>query len=311
MKDKINISVAIAVYNKEQQILSTLESVLNQTYCISEIVIVNDGSTDNSEKLIHTIKDARIRYIKQENQGAAAARNQAIAHCTNDYIALLDADDLWHPNFLSEIIKAIQRYPNEKVFSTGLQIETNHNKSFPAKYSIPNQSEIGVYDYFEGSYLNSLIYSSNVVIHKDVFEKVGNFDTRIRSGQDTDLWIRIGIEYSVVFIPEYAVTYRFIPNSLSHSEVPIRYKIQFDKYKEVEKSNLALKKFLDLNRYSLAVYAREMGDIESYKQLKSAIEYRHLNKKQKFILSSPASVTKLLKSTKYFLERLGWKTTSF
>lgn len=311
MKDKINISVAIAVYNKENQILSTLESVLNQTYPISEIIIVNDGSTDNSEAVIHSIKDSRIKFVSQENKGAAAARNQAISHCTNDFIALLDADDLWHTNFLSEIVKAIKRYPNEKVFSTGIKIEASHNNSFPAKYSILKNTEANVYNYFEGSYLNSLIYSSNVVMHREVFEKIGYFDTRIKSGQDTDLWIRIGIHYPVVFIPIYAVTYRFISNSLSHSGVPIRYKIQFKKYHEAEKTNPALKKFLDLNRYSLAVYAREMGDKESYIQLKSAIDYHNLNKKQKFILSTPANITKLLKSIKVFMERLGWKTTSF
>jgi len=307
----INISIAIAVYNKEGYILSTLKSVLNQSYAAKEIVIVNDGSTDNSEQLILSIDDARIKYIKQENQGAAAARNKAIQNCSHPYIALIDADDLWHPNFLSEIVKAIQLYPNEKVYTTGIKIEGKHNKSFSARYSVPNHSKIGIYDYFEASYLNSLIYSSNVVIHKEVFKKSGYFDPNIKSGQDTDLWIRIGLHYPVVFIPKYAVTYRFIPNSLSHSGVAIKGKLDFSKYAAEEKTNPALKKFLDLNRYSLAIYALEINDKDSYIQLKQSISSKNLNKKQKFILSAPISVITLLKKVKLLLESLGWRTTSF
>ena len=78
-----NFSVAIAVYNKQENILSTLQSVLLQSHAAKEIVIVNDGSTDESEKLILSINDSRIKYIRQENQGAAAARNTAIIHCTH------------------------------------------------------------------------------------------------------------------------------------------------------------------------------------------------------------------------------------
>lgn len=311
MKIKPNISVAIAVYNKEKQILSTLESVLKQTYPPSEIIIVNDGSTDNSEKVIQTITDNRIKYIIQENQGAAAARNTAIKNCTHDYVALIDADDIWHNDFLQEIVNSINTFPKEKVYSTGINIENKFKKPKKAQYSIPNKQEIGKHNYFKGSQISSLIYSSCVVIHKEVFNSVGYFDPLIKSGQDTDLWIRIGLEFPIVFNPKYVTTYRYIPQSLSYSGVPTNQKLRFEKFSETEKTNLDLKKYLDLNRYSLAVIAKENGDVKNYCLLKENIDKQNLNIKQRIILSAPIGAIKLMKFIKDFLERLGWQTTSF
>lgn len=307
----INISVAIAVYNKEGYILSTLKSVLNQSYAAKEIVIVNDGSTDNSEQLILSIDDARIKYIKQKNQGAAAARNKAIKNCTNPYIALIDADDVWHIDFLKYIAEAINQYPNEKVFSSAINIETAPNNRFKSLYRIPSMETIGIYNYFEASSKSSIIYSSAIVLHKDVFQEVGYFDKDILSGQDTDLWIRIGLKFPIVFIPKYLATYRYVPDSLSYSGVALKDKLQFEKFAEEEKSNFLLKKFLDLNRYSLAVSAKEVGDIQWYNRLSSSIDMNNLNSKQRFILNSPAWSIRMMKHIKSILAKIGFQTSSF
>src|SRR5690606_25848964 len=93
-------SVVISLYNKEKHIQSTIESVLKQTFVDFEIIIVNDGSTDNSEVVAKSFRDKRICYYHQENKGASGARNAAISKANGTYIALLDADDLWAPNYL-------------------------------------------------------------------------------------------------------------------------------------------------------------------------------------------------------------------
>lgn len=307
----MNFSVAIAVYNKEENILSTLESVLNQSYPAKEIVIVNDGSIDESEELISSIKDSRIKYIYQENQGAAAARNKAIAHCTQPYIALIDADDIWHIDFLKHIVKAIEKFPEEKVFSTGLKVETKNNIVFKASYSIPSMEKIDKYNYFEASKITSIIHSSAIALHKDIFKEVGVFDKKILSGQDTDLWIRIGLKFPVVFIPKYLATYRYSPNSLYHSGVALADKIQFDKFFEDEKNNLLLKEFLDLNRYSLAVSAKENKDYQWFEKLSNDINLKNLNSKQRFILKSPWWSIQMMKRIQSFLNQIGLRTTSF
>lgn len=305
------ISVAIAVYNKEKEVLSTIESVLNQTFPVTEIVIVNDGSKDNSERLILSINDVRIKYIKQENQGAAAARNKAIKHCTNDYIALIDADDKWDADFLKNIVSAIKKYPNEKVFSTAIKVEADVGNSFKSSYNIPTMDAIGVYNYFEASSKASIIHSSAIVLNKDVFQGIGYFDKDILSGQDTDLWIRIGLKFPIVFIPKYLATYRYVANSLSYSGVPIEDKLNFEKFSEEEKTNPLLKKFLDLNRYSLAVSAKEVGDREWYNKLSKKIDIKDLNSKQRFILKSPGWSIRAMKNFKTFLAKIGLQTTSF
>lgn len=307
----MNFSVAIAVYNKEENILSTLQSVLLQSHAAKEIIIVNDGSTDESEKIILSIQDPRIKYIRQENQGAAAARNTAITHCTHPYIALIDADDIWHADFLKHIVEAIKKFPEKKVFSTGLNIENKNNKIFKAHYSIPDIEEVNTYNYFEASRKASIIHSSAIVLHKDIFKEIGFFDEKILSGQDTDLWIRIGLKFSVVFIPEYLATYRYIPNSLYHSGVDLADKIQLDKFSKDEKNNALLKEFLDLNRYSLAVSAKENRDYQWFKKLFNDIELKNLNSKQRFILKSPWWSIRMMKRVQSFLSQIGLRTTSF
>lgn len=307
----MNFSVAIAVYNKEENILSTLQSVLQQSYVVKEIVIVNDGSFDGSEEVILSIQDPRIKYIRQENQGAAAARNKAIANCTHPYIALIDADDVWHIDFLKHIAKAIEKFPEEKVFSTGLKVETKNNIVFKPSYSIPSMEKIDKYNYFEASNKASIILSSAIVLHKDVFQKAGFFDTAILSGQDTDLWIRIGLSFPVVFIPKYLATYRYVPDSLSYSGVALKDKLRFEKFKEEEKLNPSLKKFLDLNRYSLAVSAKENKDYQWFEKLSNDINLKNLNSKQRFILKSPWWSIQMMKRIQFFLSQIGMRTTSF
>ena len=114
-------SIVIPLYNKELSIKNTIQSVLNQTCQDFEIVVINDGSTDNGVKIVESIKDNRIRLIQQENQGVSAARNRGINEANYDWIALLDGDDLWEVNHLGEINKMMTLFPNEKVYVTSFE----------------------------------------------------------------------------------------------------------------------------------------------------------------------------------------------
>lgn len=114
------ISIVIPLYNKEQTIINTLNSVFKQTYSNFEIVIINDGSTDNSVKIINqNFDDARIRIINQKNAGVSAARNKGIEESRGEWISFLDGDDEWLPNYLEEVQKAIEKYPNNSIIITG------------------------------------------------------------------------------------------------------------------------------------------------------------------------------------------------
>src|SRR5690554_849278 len=307
----LKFSIVISVFNKEKYIAETLRSVLHQTYTKYEIIIVNDGSTDNSEQEILKFKDPRIRYFSQENQGAAAARNTAIAKAKNKYIALLDADDYWYPFYLEEQKKAIESFPKEYVFATATQKRIN-GKGFDCAYSIPQTNENPLLlNYFEGSFLNSLLHSSSTVIHNEVFEKIGVYNPTIKSGEDTDLYVRIGLEYEIVFSKRICAAYIIRKNSLFKTVRSLDDKANFEAYEIYEKDNPALKKFLDLNRYSLCIVARIEGDKIAFQKNLQKIDLKNLSNKQRFLLKQNKTIIKYLSKTKNGLEKLGLRLGTF
>lgn len=307
----MKFSVVITVYNKGKQIKNTLKSVLNQTYQDFEIIIINDGSTDDSEKEILKFEDSRIRYYFQENKGAAGARNAGIKKAKNDFIAFLDADDYWFPFYLEEQKKSIEKFPKEKVFSTAKQKRIGE-KAFVEDYSIDKNGKFPkLLNYFKSSFQSSILHSSSIVIHKEVFEKVGVYNLKYRSGQDTDLYVRIGLNYKVVFSNRVCVEYIIYENSLFRSTKSLSEKADFEEYEKYGKENLALKKFLDLNRYSLAIFAKINGDEKGFQRNFQKINLKNLNSKQQFLLKQNKIVLKSLIKVKSGFEKLGIKLTAF
>src|SRR5699024_121469 len=126
-----------------------------------------------------------------------------------------------------------------------------------------------------------------------------------------DMWIRIGLEFPVVFIPKYLATYRYVSNSLSYSGVSLKDKLRFEKFSEQEKHHPMSKKCLDLNSYTLDVSAKETKDIAWYKKLSKAIDIENLNFKQRIILKVPGRGIRIMKKFKLFLAKIGLQTTSF
>ncbi len=307
----MNFSVVLTVYNKGKQIENTLKSVLKQTYQKYEIIIINDGSTDDSEQKIKAFKDSRIRYFSQQNKGAAAARNAGIKKAKYNYIALLDADDYWFPHYLEEQKKSIEKFPEEKVFSTAKQKRIGE-KTFPEEYSIAENTTFPkAVNYFESSFQSSVLHSSTIVIHKEVFEKVGFYNPKYKSGQDTDLYVRIGLNYKVVFSNRICVEYIIFENSLFRSIKKLDEKAGFEEYEKYENKNPALKKFLDLNRFSLAIFAKTNGDQEGFKKNRNKIDFNNLNAKQRFLLKQNKAVLISLFKVKNSFAKLGIKLSAF
>lgn len=304
-------SVIISLYNKETHIKSTIESVLAQTFQDFEIIVVNDGSTDASEAIVNSISDHRIKYFKQDNKGASAARNTAISKASGQYLALLDADDLWQESYLETISQLIKSHPDHQVFAAAVNIETS-NGVIRSVYSIKDirDKDIYIVDYFESSYINTVLTSSSTVVHQSVFDKIGTYDTSLKSGQDTDLWIRIGLHYKVVFINDVLATYRYEKKSLSNRTKRAD-KPKFDNYIKFESGNPGLKKFIDLNRFSMAVLSKLENDQDSFRRFEKEIDYNNLNKKQQFLLKQPTSVIRCLHFFKKRMQHLGIHLSAF
>jgi len=305
-------SVVISVYNKAGFIADTLHSVLAQTVQDFEIVILNDGSTDDSESAIRPfINDSRVRFFSEENKGAAAGRNYVIQKAEGEYIALLDADDIWKPFYLEEQLKLINKYPANKIFATNSEI-LKKGKTSNRRFSVDlSNKEPIIVDFFEASNMDSILHSSTTVVKKEVFDAIGLYDTSIKSGQDTDLYVRMGLQYKVVFSPKICVQYRIIENSLFRSSKKLSDKPSFEAYEKYESTNPALKKFLDLSRYSLCLIAKLEGNKAGFEGNYKKIDLANLNKKQRFLLAQSPKNLKQLMKLKNSIAQLGIKLSAF
>ena len=221
-------TVIIPLYNKEQFIGSTLKSILQQHFTDFEILIIDDGSTDKSVEKIKEFEDERIRFYTKQNGGVSTARNYGIDLAAADYITFIDADDYWYPDFLQQMHRNINRFPEHQVFSAAIEIETDTN-IIPAQYSIDKTHDCEIVNYFDASNKMSVIWTSCAVFHKSVFAAVGHFDVKIKSGQDTDLWIRIGLTHPVVFCWKILARYTFDSESLSNKPINLDQKLNFSK----------------------------------------------------------------------------------
>lgn len=295
-------SVVIPLYNKEAFIGQTLQSVMAQTFTDFEIIIVNDGSTDAGENKVLAFQDPKIRYYLRENKGVSAARNFGITLARADFIAFLDADDYWYPDFLQNMHRNITRFPDQKVFSCAIEIETAKN-FVPAEYSIDRRHPVEIVDFFKGSFKETVLWTSATIVHKSAFDRSGVFDTKMRSGEDTDLWIRIGLDYPIVFDWKIMARYGFDPKSLSRDRSYMVSKINFSKFAELEQTRPDLKKYLDLNRFALAIKSKLNGDEKAFRQLSQGIDRDNLSNKRKILLQLPGGILRgLLQINRWLAE---------
>lgn len=204
------ISVVIPLYNKEKSITSTLQSVCTQTYSDIEVLVVNDGGTDKGASLAAKYPDTRIRVIDKENGGVCSARNRGIEEAKGEYIALLDGDDQWDKEYLAEQVKMIQDFPAAALWGINFA-ELNGGKLIrKLETALPEGYRGYVDNYFQmQGRISDLFCSSSVVIRREVFDKVGMFDERIKYAEDSDMWFRIIANYPVAFYDRYMVWYLY------------------------------------------------------------------------------------------------------
>mgnify|MGYP000941292499 CR=1 FL=1 len=301
------ISIVIPLYNKGFIISETLDSVLAQTFTDFEIIIVNAGSTDNGFEIVSQFSDKRIKLFQQENKGAAAARNLGIEKATGELIAFLDADDYWYPNHLEELFKLYCDFPNCGMYASRYFMKTAKKKSFKTYYTpeISNNFKGILPDYFAASTTYRVGLTSAIAIPYAVLQNNYLFNTKISSGQDLELFTKIAIEKPVAVTHLYTVEYNFsLENQLSKTPIIKKTLMGFEQFEEAEKSNLSLKKFLDIYRLEYALQFRIAGNIEKsnfyLKDITSKIPF-----KTKVLLLTPSVVLQKLLKTKHVLKKYG------
>ncbi|WP_194765864.1 glycosyltransferase [Tamlana sp. I1] len=306
-------SVIIPLYNKEEFIENTIKSVLNQTFKNYEIIIVNDGSTDNGVNIALTFKNEKTRIISQKNSGVSVARNRGIEESNATYIALLDADDIWHTNHLSELKKLIETFPAAGLYCNNYQVFRTKNIYTPAKFNFKYHKDcVIVDDFFKASLVNCVAWTSAVGFSKNNFDSLGGFNTHLKTAQDLDLWIRFALQYQVAFNPAITMSYNlYVGDSLSKSELNhIRYDF-INKYSKEEQQNKSLKHYLDYNRFAVALRCKMNDEIDLYNKLKQQIDLKNLNFKQRLLINLPIKALEILKKTQLFLVKRKLYLTAF
>jgi glycosyltransferase involved in cell wall biosynthesis len=194
-------SVIIPLYNKSSYIKKAVKSVLGQTYVDLELIIINDGSTDDSVEKIKCIKDQRLKIIGQSNLGVATARNNGVKVAKYNYITFLDADDWWDPEFLSSMKGLIETFPFGGIYGCAYYLVKN-SKAYKAPIGIEPEFKCGEFNYLE-VYAKKLcmpLTSISVIIPKKIFKELQGFKPNLKLGEDFDLWLRITLAYSVYFL---------------------------------------------------------------------------------------------------------------
>jgi hypothetical protein len=189
--------------------------------------------------------------------------------------------------------KIKKEFPNHKIFSAAIEVESK-KVVFPSQYSINKSSEREIVNYFVASMKTTIICTSCAVFEKSVFEKVGHFDTEIKSGQDTDMWIRLGLHFPVVFSWKILARYVYDPNSLSRRKEYSNKNFNFDKFKSVEKTHPNLKRFIDFNNYSLAIRSKLINDKNNFSLYHKKIDVNKLPLRKRILLELPSIALRTL-----------------
>ncbi len=188
------VSVIIPTYNRAQKVLRAVRSVLNQTFLDFELIVVDDGSTDDTAGVLSRYKE-KIHYLYQPNKGPSSARNLGVMESSGEYLAFLDSDDYWLPQKLATQIQFFHTHPQALICQTDEQWYRRGKRVNPKKIHMKPSGHM-----FEASLKLCLISPSAVMMKRWLFEQAGGFDEALPACEDYDLWLRITKDYPVYLI---------------------------------------------------------------------------------------------------------------
>ena len=271
-------SIVIPYYNKSAYIVRCIDSILNQTFNDYEVILVDDGSTDNGIDLISKKYGDLIKVFHQDNSGVSAARNHGIQKAKYKYIALLDADDAWHPQYLESVNWVITTEKEVKIVGSHYSRDVSF---FENKYTIPSYFKFE--NYFKKAIRNTYFTSSSSVIEKSFFYENAGFNKNLKKGEDHDLWFRVLLSGGNSFY----ITNTLVYYSDEDTNQATQKKIDLDHtlvghinsiYKDVIKSNQNkdFNKFISLYVYfNLYPYYFDKPTNTKAKEILSSIEYHY------------------------------------
>ena len=279
------ISIVIPLYNKEGCIGKTLGSVLAQSYRDFEVVIVDDGSTDESTRIVSSIPDDRIRLITKENGGPSSARNRGIEVAIGEFIAFIDADDIWSPDYLKEMVDLIESFPNAVIWGFNYStIQNGQVKELDTK-------EYRGYVSDKWDSFPFFFFTSSTCCRRATLIELGGFDERMVYGEDIDMWFRLLLSGRGVLDTRVLAFYnKDGMDSLTQHKMPLEKHIPFfiDKYAQARKSNPYFRRFFDEQMvYRLYPYLFDREYKKSARDLSKKLDYSLLKNSMRFRMRHP------------------------
>lgn len=252
---KMRVSAIITAYNSEVFVAEAISSVLEQTCPVDEIVVIDDGSTDHTRDIVESFSQRGVRYIYQKNQGPGAARNCGIRATSGEFLAFLDADDVWLKDKIKIQLDFLSEHPEVALVSgfawwwNVLKDDRFISGEVP-KSIVSLRRDLLVY--------NKIGNPSRVMLRRSVLMDVGVFSENIRWGQDWDLWIRIITRYNAAILPKPVIVYRWHEKNLSHTRGWERLYSYWNVSREAIQSNRSIRQrpLLMLRSWSLFTHRR-------------------------------------------------------
>ncbi|VXB68457.1 Glycosyl transferase [Flavobacterium sp. 9AF] len=306
-------SIIIPVYNKAEYIHTTLKSVFAQKYQNFEIIIVDDGSTDESIKKINQITDSRITLFKQENKGVSTARNLGIKQAKGKLIAFLDADDYWLPNHLEELFLLYSDFPNCGIYCNLYTIKTTEKYFQEINFRGIEKNFRGIVpNYFYSSKPFRIAWTSALAIPKNILDLINGFNENSTIGEDIELWTHIGINYPVALSNKKTAIYNYhIPFSLSKKRIDSVQLMNFIQFEKDELTNKYLKEFLDVYRFFYAIQFKAIGNNKKAQELFKNIDKRNIGLQNLLLFFLPSALLKSLYFIKQKLKYLGIEFSTY
>lgn len=205
------VSVIIPTYNRADLIFEAINSVLGQDYSALDLIVVDDGSTDNTAELLKPfVESGQLRYFSQANSGQATARNLGLTQARGAFICFLDSDNLWEPGKLSAQVSYLEQHPDvDIVYGDVITIDAQGSET-----SRSNMAR------FSGQIFRQMLHDNCVSMNTTMtrrrwFDEMGGFDTSFRVADDYELWLRFSAKATYAYLPNYFARYRVFPNQIS------------------------------------------------------------------------------------------------
>ena len=219
MSTEPKVSIIIPVYKGERYIADAIQSVLEQSYQHYEMIIVNDGSPDNSRNKIEPyLHLPKLKYLEQENKGVSAARNLAIRHASGELVAFLDHDDLWLPDKLQTQVTYWRQHPEVGLVHSNYRNIATDGSPLPDMRSPRWPTDVEG-DCFKELFIRNRIAMVTTIVSMKALEQVGAFNESIRGAEDYELWLRIAHAFPVGYVPEVLALYRVHDTNASHDKL--------------------------------------------------------------------------------------------